>query len=187
MGLTFSHRINEKLELRLFDQRDAAALFRLVEHNRDYLAEWLPWAEHTASEADAASFIQNALEQHARNEGFHAGIWHRGELAGAVGIHRIDWPNLSTSIGYWVDRGHQGQGLVTAACRAVLSYLFDCLGLDRVEIRCAAGNKRSCAVPERLGFVREGVLRHGQRIRGRPVDLHIYSMLREEWQRGRKT
>jgi len=183
----FSHRINETLELRLFDHRDAGVLFRLVERNREFLAEWLPWADHTVSEADVGSFIQQALEQHARNEGFHAGIWFGGELAGAIGIHRIDWNNLSTSIGYWLDRGHQGQGLVTAACRAVLSYLFDHLALDRVEIRCATGNKRSCAVPERLGFVREGVLRHGQRIRGRPVDLHVYSMLRDEWQRARTT
>ncbi len=179
--MVFSHRINEKLDVRIFEHRHSGELFQLIQRNREFLAEWLPWAEHTHSEADAHEFIQKSLEQHARNDGFHAGLWFGGSLAGAIGIHPIDWANRSASIGYWLDRGHQGQGIVTAACRALLSHLFGDLELNRVEIRCGTGNRRSCAVPERLGFVKEGIARQGQRVGDRYVDLNVYSLLRSQW------
>jgi len=53
--------------------------------------------------------------------------------------------------------------------------------MHRVEIRCGTGNHRSCAVPERLGFTREGVLREAQWVSGRWVDLVVWGMLEQEW------
>jgi ribosomal-protein-serine acetyltransferase len=44
------------------------------------------------------------------------------------------------------------QGIVTKSCRALLDYAFDELGLNRVEVRGATGNRKSRAIPERLGF-----------------------------------
>jgi ribosomal-protein-serine acetyltransferase len=63
----------------------------------------------------------------------------------------------------------------------MLDYLFDELGLHRVEIRCGTGNTRSCAIPERLGFTREGVLRQGEWVNDRWVDLVVWGMLEVEW------
>ncbi|MGH9721399.1 MAG: GNAT family N-acetyltransferase [Bryobacteraceae bacterium] len=170
-------------EIRLLEERHAQVAFEVVDRNRQHLREWLPWVDRTLAPEDVASFIRMALEQFSRNEGFHAGIWHEGALAGAIGIHRIDWDNRCTSIGYWIDAAYQGRGLVTQACRVVLDHLFCELALNRVEIRCGMGNTRSCAIPERLGFVREGIVRQGQVVAGRPIDLVVYGMLLEEWLR----
>ena len=63
----------------------------------------------------------------------------------------------------------------------MLDYLFNELRLERMEIRCATGNTRSCAIPERLGFTREGVLRHGEWVNDRWVDLVVWGMLQEDW------
>ena len=48
---------------------------------------------------------------------------------------------------------------MTKTCSYLITYLFEELKLNRIEIRCAETNRRSCAIPERLGFRLEGKLR----------------------------
>jgi ribosomal-protein-serine acetyltransferase len=98
----------------------------------------------------------------------------------------IDFHHLRTSqgtaeIGYWLAAGHQGKGLMTKACRALIDYGFGTLGLRRIAIQCATGNTRSQAIPERLGFTREGVLREVMIVNGSPIDHAVYAMLARDW------
>jgi ribosomal-protein-serine acetyltransferase len=134
----------------------------------------------TREVADTERFIGAALEQHSANEGFAAGIWHDGELSGVIGLHRIDWANRSVSLGYWLDRHKQGRGIVTRAARAVVDDCFGRLELHRVEIRCGLENHRRRAIPPRLGFREEGVLRGAQWLGDRFTDIVIYGKLRED-------
>ena len=53
-----------------------------------------------------------------------------------VGYHGIDWENGSTSLGYWLGEGFQGQGIVTAACRTLVDHAFEELNLNRVSTAC---------------------------------------------------
>ncbi len=177
----FAYRISSDLELRLLEERHAEELFSLTDHNREYLREWLPWLDDTRSVEDTKNFIRKSLEQFANSSGFQAGIWFKGDLAGVVGYHRIDWPNRMTSIGYWLGASYQGQGLMTAACRALVKYAVDDLKLNRVEIRCAASNTKSRAIPERLDFNQEGVLRQAEWLYDHFVDHVVYAMLASEW------
>jgi len=48
----FSIKIRDDLELGLLEQRHAEELFALVDHNREYLREWLPWVDNSRSIAD---------------------------------------------------------------------------------------------------------------------------------------
>ena len=70
---------------------------------------------------------------------------------------------------------------MTEACRAMLNYGFDVLGLNKIEIRCATGNTRSCAIPRRLGFTQEGIIRQAEWLYDHYVDLVLYWMLASEW------
>ena len=177
----FKHRFDDDTELRIFEQGDARELHELVRANLDYLQEWLPWPDASRTVDDTADFISNSARRYADNDGFVAGIWQEGRLAGVIGLHGIDWANRSTSIGYWLGAGYQGRGLMTRACSAIVVHSFNALGLNRVEIRCATENKKSRAIPERLGFTQEGVLRQAQWLHDRLVDLVVYGMLAEEW------
>jgi len=177
----FRCKISDDLELRIFEQCHADALFALSDRSRDYLRVWLPWVDATHSVEDTRRFIREALARFACNEGFSAGIWYRGQLSGGIGVHKIDWLNRNTSLGYWIREGLQGKGIVTAACRAVLNHLFGELNLNRVEIRCGTGNSKSRAIPQRLGFVEEGTLRQAQWVNDRFVDLVVYAMLAKDW------
>lgn len=111
-------------------------------------------------------------------------IRYNGELAGVIGFHRVDWLNHSTSIGYWLAEDFQGKGIMTASCRCLLDYAFGNLGMNRVEIRCATENLRSRAIPERLGFTEEGLIRQAEWLYDHYVDHLVYGLLREEWKGG---
>ena len=119
--------------------------------------------------------------EHERRTALMCVVRHRAEIAGAIGLHTIDAVNRSTSIGYWLDEAHSGRGIMTRACRAVVTAAFRDYGLHRVEIRCATGNYRSCAIPLRLGFVEEGLLRQAGFLCDRWVDLRVFSALEQEW------
>jgi ribosomal-protein-serine acetyltransferase len=168
--------------LRPFEERDAEELHRVIEENRDYLADWLPWAREAGGANARLEWIRSTRRQLADNDGFHAAIVEDEKIIGTIGFHRIDWNHRSTSIGYWLAEDRQGQGTMTRAVRALLAHAFGYWQLERVEIRVATGNLRSAAIPERLGFLQEGVLRHAERHGESFKDLAVYSMLAHEWQ-----
>jgi ribosomal-protein-serine acetyltransferase len=177
----FSAPFRDGFSLRLLEERHARTLFVAVERERERLRPWLPWVDATRTEEDTLSFIKSALEQFAENRGFAAGIWSGARLVGTIGVHRIDWLNRRVEIGYWLAREFEGRGVMTDACRAVLTHLFRELELHRVEIRCATGNARSAAIPRRLGFTLDGTLREAQLVGDRYHDLLVFGMLRQDW------
>ena len=66
----FGYQINERLKLKILEEREAEPLFKLVDSNRKYLAEFLPFVEHTKKVEDSQHFIHSALQQFARGDGF---------------------------------------------------------------------------------------------------------------------
>jgi ribosomal-protein-serine acetyltransferase len=152
-------------------------LFELTDSNRKHLRQWLPWVDRTRAVADTRKFAEAAQSDFAHHVSWHSTIWFQGRLAGTVGFHSFDWANRSTSMGYWLAEALQGRGIVTRSCRALLHRAFQDLRLHRVEIRCAEENLRSRAVPERLGFQTDGLLRDAQLLNGRFVNLVVYSRL----------
>jgi len=175
--------IDQDTQLKLLKQEDAELLFALVDSCRPYLRQWLPWIDATQTVDNSRQFIELGLQKFAANNGLEAGIWHKEQLAGVIGLHYIDRTNKKTSIGYWLAEPFQGYGLMTRACRALISYVFEQLQLNRVEIRVAVDNRKSRAIPERLGFVNEGVVREVEWLYDHFVDHVVYGMLAKEWSR----
>lgn len=171
--------ITDDVYVRLLDETDARELHGLIETNRTYLARWLPWAESQAFE-DTLGFIHRTRSQLADNDGFQAAIVIEERIVGMIGYHGVDWGNRSTRIGYWLDEGQQGRGTMTAAVRLLADHALSAWGLNRVEIRAAVENRRSRAIPERLGFDQEGTLRQAELIDGRYLDSVLYGMLKAE-------
>ena len=177
----FHTPIQDGVYLKLVEERHAPQIFAVVDRERAYLREWLPWVDHNSEVEYTLSFVKTALQQFASNDGFSAGIWNGDEFIGVIGTHRIDWLYQRVEIGYWISQKFQGRGIVTDACRAVIDHAFNEWGLHRVEIHCATENEKSCAIPKRLGFQFEGVLREAQLLNGRFVDINVYGMLAPEW------
>lgn len=177
----FRAALRPDLHLDLLEERHAGIVSALVKQDREYLREWLAWADSTNSEDDTRTFIRKALEQFAANTGFSAGLWEQERFAGVITLHRVDWLNRRAEIGYWLGREFQGRGLMTDACRAVTRHALAELELNRVEIRCAVNNSKSKAIPRRLGYAFEGTLREAEHLRGRFLDMEIYAMLRKDF------
>ena len=175
--------IDDDTELRLLEERHADELFALVDRNRAYLREWLPWLDATTTVDDERAFVRTSLEGFAAGTTIEFAIWHRGRISGGIGLHFIDEVNRSGEIGYWVSEDLQGRGLVTRACGAVLDHAFGNLGLNRAVMRVDVGNIRSRAIPERLGFTQEGVTRQSDWLYTRFRDMVLYSILAGEWKR----
>jgi ribosomal-protein-serine acetyltransferase len=177
----FSLRIDDSTELRLLEDRNAMELFLLTDRNRAHLRQWLPWLDNITTVSDTKDFIRTSLAQFANNNGFQTGIWSEEKLVGMVGHHQIDWLNRITSLGYWLSAEMEGRGLVTKACQALIRNAFSDLGLNRIEISCATENKKSRAIPERLGFRQEGIIYQAEWLYDHFVDHVQYSLLSSMW------
>jgi ribosomal-protein-serine acetyltransferase len=175
------HDLPSGAHLRLFEESDADELYALTDRNRAHLEPWLPWVPATRSAADSLEFIRMTRRQLADNDGLALAIVRGGAIVGTAAVHGIDWANRATTIGYWLSADEQGRGTMTEAVRALVDNAFDGWGLERVEILAAVDNARSRAIPERLGFVREGVKRRGEVVGDRVLDLVVYAVVAADW------
>jgi ribosomal-protein-serine acetyltransferase len=176
----FSLVIDHALQLRQLEGHQAPLLFALTEKNRAYLRRWLFWLDDNTTAEDSRSFIDSGRERYANRESLELGIWHREALVGMVGFNHFAWGAQSGELGYWLDAEAQGTGIMTRSCRGLIAHAFAELDLHRVEIRCAADNQRSRAIPERLGFRQEGQLRQVEWLYDHFVDHCVYGLLAGE-------
>ncbi|MBZ5696889.1 MAG: GNAT family N-acetyltransferase [Acidobacteriia bacterium] len=173
--------VADGIELRRVSTADCDELYAAIDRNRACLRTWLPWVIDTFSLSDLTEFIRQREIDNADRVSLTTNIRHQGKLCGAIGLHAINQRDRNTSIGYWLDEAYQGQGIMTRACRAIVTEGFRQYGLHRIEIRCATGNIRSSAIPRRLGFVEEGILREAEWLYDHWVDLRVFSMLEQDW------
>jgi ribosomal-protein-serine acetyltransferase len=113
----FNYKIDANTELRLLSPDHARQFFDLAYQNRKHIGEWMFWTGDDYSLSDAQQHIKLALERFAANNGFEAGIWFKGKLAGCIRYNYIDWAHKNTELGYWLGASFQGHGLATKACR----------------------------------------------------------------------
>jgi ribosomal-protein-serine acetyltransferase len=164
--------------------RHSKELYELVDRYRDDLRTWLGWVDGQRSPADVERFTRHTLEVFAAGRGVTAGIWTDGRAVGVIGLDARD--DRNGEIGYWLVPPARGRGLATRATRALTTYGLRAMGLHRIEICCATGNRASRGIPERLGYTLEGVLRQAEWVNDHYNDLAMYAMLEQEWAAGQE-
>lgn len=98
-----------------------------------------------------------------------------GRLAGSIGAHGI--VDGVAHVGYWTSVTARRQGFTTEALQLVARWLLQEREVARVELVVEPANVGSIAVAEAAGFTAEGVLRQRLLLRGRRVDVVMYSLL----------
>jgi ribosomal-protein-serine acetyltransferase len=163
--------------IRPYRLEDAEPLWALVDAERERVGRWLAWVRLIRSLEDERRWLEHTTVSDAEEN--HA-IVVDGDVAGGIGLI-LDPLDANLEIGYWLGSRFEGRGLVTSACRLVLSHAFAEHQAHRVTIAAAVGNTRSRAVAERLGFVLDGVARESTRTDDGFSDLAIYGILDREW------
>ncbi len=125
------------------------------------------------------------------HRGFRDGVLYQwgvetpdGALVGTCTLARIDRINRRAELGFALRRACWGRGYMAAALPAVLAYAFEQLELHRVVADTDPRTAPSIRALERLGFIREGVLREHYLVQGEIQDAILYGLLRSEWSRG---
>lgn len=180
--MDFEIKINEKLSLKLRKVEDSDLIFNLIDVNREYLKKWLPWVNKTLSTKDTEKYILLCIDKFNSRETADFGIWYGGQWVGSMGFNKIDTVNNNAEIGYWLSSCYQGKGIVTECVKEMLNYGFIDLNLNRIQIRCSYLNTKSKAIPERLGFKLEGVLRQDCKLDGKYSDGLIFGILKSDWE-----
>ncbi|ABF46388.1 GCN5-related N-acetyltransferase [Deinococcus geothermalis DSM 11300] len=106
-----------------------------------------------------------------------------GALAGSTRYGDIRAAHRGLEIGWtWLHPRWHGSGVNRRMKRLLLAQAFEELGMERVQLKTDILNTRSQRAIEKLGAVREGVLRrHLRRPDGSMRDTVMYSVTREEW------
>lgn len=170
----------EQVVVRAYRLEDAEALNEAVAESRDHLRPWTLWADEHQSLEETRDFIVRCQAHWLLRDWFTMGVFdmNTGRLLGGSGFTPKEWDIRAFEIGYWLRAGAEGHGYVTEATRLLTDYLFDHLDAQRVQIVCDARNTRSAAVPIRLGFPREALLRRYTRaVDGTTEDTLIFAMI----------
>jgi ribosomal-protein-alanine N-acetyltransferase len=93
-------------------------------------------------------------------------------------VARGAWQNAH--LGYWIDQGHQGKGLMTEAVQGAVDWAFSTLRLHRVQAAVMPRNPASLRVLDKAGFRREGISPRFLQIAGRWEDHVIFARTLED-------
>lgn len=165
-----------RLRLEPVEPRHTDALWEATEASLEELRPWLVWAPAATLETTAA-FTEEALRDWEEGLAFHFAVFEDGDMIGAIGIDVLRPIHRLGELGYWIRSDRAARGRMTEAGRALLDFGFSVLDLYRMELRAGVDNLASQRVAEKLGFQREGRLRHGCRSGGAAYDCFLFGLL----------
>jgi RimJ/RimL family protein N-acetyltransferase len=190
MSFDFSRPIvleNARVRLRPLETTDFEAL-KPAAFDPDVWQFTLSRADDAVSLAD---YLATAVHDREAGRRYAFAIVNRatGQLAGSTSYYNIAPADQRLSIGYtWLGRAFQGTGLNRAAKHLLLSYAFEHLGYERVELETDSRNQQSQQAMRRMGATEEGTLRrHRLTQGGYRRDTVIFSIIRPEWEGLRQT
>lgn len=155
---------------------DAPDIFTAIDTQREHLGRWLPFVAATHRVEQTREVVAAMLADPA-NPVFTLRVG--DAFAGLIGFKSADSTTLTIEIGYWLRSEYQGRGLMTAAAEALCRMAFGQMGMENVEIKCAAGNLRSNRIPLRLGFRLDRIEVRGEQLAdGEFTDLNVYRLPR---------
>ncbi|MBT2450784.1 GNAT family N-acetyltransferase [Streptomyces sp. ISL-43] len=177
----FALPIGDNAMLRPLEPWHAQEFLAHIDRARPSVDPWIPWATFSTDLTSATAVLQRYADRQAQDGARIYGIWLEGTLVGGVMFTQFDATAGVCEIGCWLEAAGEGRGLVTLACRALITWAFEDRGMSRVEWWVASGNTRSINAARRLGMTRDGVLRQRSSYRGVRHDSEIWSVLSAEW------
>lgn len=173
-----------RLILRPFRMEDAQAMYENWAKQEE-VTKYLTWPAYKSLE-DAYGILKMWTGSYIRPDFYQWAIVLK-ELAQPIGsISVVDYDDSveAAEIGYCIGRNFWGQGIMPEALQAVLTFLFEEVGANRVEAKHAVENPNSGRVMIKCGMSYEGTLRQAARSNYGISDICCYSILKKEFNLG---
>ncbi len=103
------------------------------------------------------------------------------EVIGTISVTQMDTKAKSCEIAYAIGQNYWNQGYTTEALKAVMAFLFEQVGVNRIWACHDTRNPASGAVMKKCGMVYEGRLRQAIKLNAGIGDLDTYGILKSEW------
>jgi ribosomal-protein-alanine N-acetyltransferase len=170
------------LTLRVPEPGDAPALLELA--GDPDVTRWFSWGPYTNAD-QPLRYIERLAGQRERGDQLDLLIVHR-ELgpAGITGLSEFSRRDGRCIVGTWFGRRFWGTGANRESKAMVAHLAFAVLGMHRLGSYSNPANERSTRALLGVGFQHEGVLRHWHRHGDTWLDVNVFGMLRDEWERG---
>ena len=173
---------DERVLLRPLAENDLVHLLPYSLHEPEL---WKYSLVEVAGEANLEEYIRTALLNKAAEREYPFIVYDKltQQYAGSTRFYDINLPFQTLQLGYtWYGKAFHGTGLNRHCKALLLRFAFDTMGMVRVEFRADLENKRSIAAMEKIGCVREGVLRQNTpKPDGSRRDSIVLSILKTAW------
>ncbi len=144
--------VDSEIVLRSTIPAHADEIFNLVDKNRNYLQEWLPWVVHTVTVQDTISYIAGINHHDIYSESFGFSIFYGQHIVGKIGFVRGIKAERQLEIGYWLAEDMQGLGIISRSVKELVKFGFENSDARTIKISANIQNKKSCSIAERLAF-----------------------------------
>lgn len=170
----------ERLILRRFSIEDAAAMYKNWASDPD-VTKYLMWPTH--SDVGVSKAVLNDWVKSYSDEKYYQ--WaivpkEYGEPIGSIAVVEMDEAVSKVHIGYCIGRAWWHRGITSEALKAVMDFLFDEVGVNRIESRHDPRNPNSGAVMRKCGMTYEGTMRSADWNNQGICDASYYTLLRSE-------
>lgn len=173
----------ERAVVRCWHPTDAEMLLHAVTQSVDHLREWMPWAKNEPTILEEKiDLLRKWRAEFDQDSDYTYGIFStdEDEVWGGTGLHKRLTGN-ALEIGYWIRADLINRGLATEISAALTKVAFAVNKVDRVEIHCDPANVRSAAIPRKLGFAQEALLRRrAQGTDGSAIDMMIWTLFLDQ-------
>ncbi|WP_397538913.1 GNAT family N-acetyltransferase [Rummeliibacillus pycnus] len=183
---TFPILETKRLTLRKVTKEDANSILKYLSNEevmKNYGLEPFKSIKDALDEIAWYQSIQN------NKTGIRWGITlkEQGVVIGSCGFHNIVSHHFRTEIGFELSKEQWGKGIAAEAVEAILSYGFQHMNFQRIEALIEPPNLSSQKLVEKLGFIKEGLLRNYEFTCGKFDDLYMYSLLKQDFDKVKKS
>ena len=172
----------DRLILRQFTMDDVVSMYRNWASDPE-VTKYVTWPPHSST-AITAIVMTDWVEGYQRADRYNWAITLKAEgnePIGNISVVRSNDDVAACEIGYCMGKAWWKGGIMTEALHAVIGYLIDQVGFNRVEARHDTNNPASGRVMEKCGMIYEGTHRRSTRNNQGIVDIAVRSILAEEW------
>jgi RimJ/RimL family protein N-acetyltransferase len=174
---------SQRMIVRSWQPSDAPLLQDAVSTSVEHLRPWLPWIAHEPLPlASRVQYLRGARALFDRDEDYSVGLFDREEqrVLGGSGLHKRVGPG-ALEIGYWIRADSLRQGLCSEVVAVLTHVALTRCEVQRVEIHCDPSNLASHAIPAKLGYSLDCVLRRRSRTpEGVQRDTAVWSLFADE-------